>query len=98
MTLAAVRTPSAGYFASALSSPPHLSQTGSVIDGEELVVAEGAHPAAYGDILPDECRVEQFGNGVSLHGGKDAAIQAGFGAFISSADTTPSRSRTTRWA
>ena len=73
-----------------------VAQARPVIDGEELVVAEGAHPAADGDILPDECRVEQFGNGVSLHAGKDAAIQAGFGALRSSAETTPSRRRTTR--
>ena len=75
-----------------------VAQARSVIDGEELVVAEGAHPAADGDILPDVCRVEQFGNGVSLHAGKDAAIQAGFGVLVSSAETAPSRSRTTRWA
>ena len=75
-----------------------VAQTRPVIDGEELVVAEGAHPAADGDILPDVYRVEQFGNGVSLHAGKDAAIQAGFGVLVSSAETTPSRRRTTRWA
>ena len=75
-----------------------VAEAGTVVDGQELVVAEGANPPANRDILPDQCRVEQFGNGVSLHAGKDAAIQAGFGAFRSSADTTPSRSRTTRCA
>ena len=75
-----------------------VAQAGSVIDGQELVVAERADPTADGDVLPDERGVEQFGNGVSLHAGKDAAIQAGFGALRSSAETTPSRRRTTRWA